>query len=40
MNIEDVLLIESPELAAQYRQRLNSLLEGNGPRSEHGSDVI
>ena len=40
MNIEDVLRIESPELAARYRQRLNDLLENNGPWSEQGSDVM
>ena len=40
MNIEDVLRIESPELAARYHQRLNGLLEDNGPWSEQGSDVI
>ena len=39
MNIEDVLRIESPELATRYRQRLNDLLKNNAPWSEHGSDV-
>jgi phosphatidylserine/phosphatidylglycerophosphate/cardiolipin synthase-like enzyme len=38
-NIEDVLCIDSSELAARYRQRLNELLINDGPWTEHGSEI-